>query len=267
MVEETRRIAGVSVRLTWPISNNHDSDDNSSNKASSPKGVAFLLPGAMIGISEYNGLRDVILERQYLVVSTYINVLWPVCNNHRKHAQDVKKVFNELCSIHSNLPGTYTVVGHSAGGKIALLLASIIDSQRVQSVLALDPVDITPTEFSNATGENLPLNDDIGEYAPADEARDEECVHVVHRKEKHIPIIMTCTDGGRGIPKNHNANAIHKLHPGTICYRHAHAGHMAYCDHGGGRWAGYAMPDIGTRKGNEEAKASAHNLIRQILSS
>eukprot|EP01083_Nonionella_stella_P056274 148279_1 len=103
----------------------------------------------MIGISEYNGLRDVILEKQHLVVSLYVNVLWPIRNNHRKHARDVKNIFSALrLMYYDNLDhlDSYSVVGHSAGGKIALLLASIVDPKNVSAVLALDPVDIAPTE-------------------------------------------------------------------------------------------------------------------------
>ena len=85
----------------------------------------------------------------------------------------------------------------------------------------------------------------------------------VTAKDK-TPIILTCTDGGLGIPKTHNAEAIHKFHPATILYRHIKAGHMAYCDHGGG-WAGSIMPDRGSPDGNEKARNDAHELIRQIL--
>mmetsp|Transcript_12817 Transcript_12817/g.22516 ORF Transcript_12817/g.22516 Transcript_12817/m.22516 type:complete len:289 (+) Transcript_12817:42-908(+) len=272
--EERKRVAGVNVTLSWP----------SKDASAPPKGVTFLLPGAMISISEYNGLRDVILEQHHLVVSLYVNVLWPLGNNHRKHAQDVKKVFDALISMYAQLPNSYSIVGHSVGGKIALLLASIIDPKRVSAVLSLDPVDLNPIEFSNEKGPNLPLDNDIdsnkygsiGHLGIFSGDKHSDIVHVVKRrehnvakegeKEKRIPIILTCTDGGLGIPKTHDAEAIHNLHPATNCYHHAHAGHMAYCDNGGGL-AGMLMPDVGTKEGNEKSREAAHNLIRQILGS
>ncbi|KAL9187275.1 hypothetical protein ACHAXT_001378 [Thalassiosira profunda] len=264
---ERAKIGGVNVTLSWP------SDDASA----SPAGVAFLLPGAMISISEYDGLRDVILAQNHLVVSLYINVICPPRNNHRKHAADVKTVFDELRNKYPHLPDSYKVIGHSAGGKIALLLASVVDPDRVSAVLALDPVDVNPVEFTNARGDNLPLDDEDGKLAIcANDEGDADMVHVRQReqrvddaedKRKHIPIILTCTDGGRGIPKSHNAEAIHRLHPNTICHRHEHAGHMSYTDSGGGWAASTIMPDIGTKEGNEKAKEAAHDLIRQILCS
>mmetsp|Transcript_28216 Transcript_28216/g.47958 ORF Transcript_28216/g.47958 Transcript_28216/m.47958 type:complete len:262 (-) Transcript_28216:1533-2318(-) len=242
-LEETKRVAGINVTLSWP----------SKDESSSPRGVTFLLTGAMISLSEYKGLRDVILEQQHLVVGLYVNVLWPLRNNHRKHAQDVKNVFDALESMYDYLPPSYKVVGHSAGGKIALLLPSIIDPKRVSAVLALDPVDLNPVEFSNKEGKNLPLDE-------------EQKVSEEGRETKRIPIMLTCTDGGLKIPQNHTAEAIHKFHPTTMFYRHAHAGHLAYCDNGGG-FASYLMPDVGTKEGNEQARKAAHDLIRQILGS
>lgn len=269
--EETKRIAGVNVTLSWPSSKDES------------RGVTFLLPGAMIAISEYNGLRDVILEQSHLVVSLYINVLWPLRNNHRKHAQDAKRVFDELRSMHTSLPNNgYSIVGHSAGAKIALLLASITDPKRVSSILALDPVDITPTEFTNEKGTNLPLND-YDDIVRSEDGENSDILRVElgnqtnnPSKEENdtspnnqqlisIPIILTYTDGGRGIPPSHNAKAIHSFHPNTTCIHHAHAGHMAYCDHGGGALAGYLMPDVGTKEGNEVASKEAKELIREML--
>ena len=87
----------------------------------------------------------------------------------------------------------------------------------------------------------------------------------VSQKKHHHILILTCTDGGRGIPKSHNAESIHKLHPATTYYHHAHSGHMAHCDNGGGKLAGKLMPDVGTKEGNEQAREAAHTLIKQIL--
>lgn len=268
--EERKCVAGVRVALSWPAS---------ADAAAAPRGVTFLLPGANIKLSEYDGLRDVLVGRRQLVVGLHVNVLWPLVDNHRKKARDVKRIFEALVKMYPHLPTAYSVVGHSAGGKIALLVASVVDPERVAAVLALDPVDLNPVEFSNAKGSNLPLGDGFdsdgdGSVGPlgmfSGDGR-EDIVHVVTRcsadageSATRAPIVLTCTDGGRGIPQEHNAAAIHKLHPRTRYYRHAHAGHLAYCDNGGG-FASLLVPDVGTREGNVKAKEAAHELIREIV--
>ena len=110
--QERRRVAGVSVTLSWPTT-----------KSDAPvHGVTFLLPGAMISISEFNSVRDVIIEHNHLVVSTFMNVMWPLTNNHRKHAKDVKKIFDELkATFHDELRNIsrYNLIGHSVGAKVS----------------------------------------------------------------------------------------------------------------------------------------------------
>ena len=268
--DRRRRVAGVSVTLSWP-------------KSDAPvNGVTFLLPGAMISISEFNSVRDIIIEHNHLVVSTFMNVMWPLTNNHRKHAKDVKKIFDELkATFHDELRNIsrYNLIGHSVGAKVSLLVASIIDSKRVKAVLALDPVDIGPTEFTKSRGSNLPLGDEVTQSDGEDgvihvqktssdiqtTGKDKSGIDEAHQS---IPIILTCTDGGLGIPESHNACAIHKFHPATTkCYRHKHAGHLAYYDNGGGKLAKMLMPDIGTKQGNQKARDAAYDLVRQLLRS
>ena len=274
---ERVRLAGVKTTITWPAEAKADV-----NK------VVFLLPGAMVSISEYNTLRDVILQQNHVVVSFFVNVLYPFRNNHRYHAQNVAKIFDAFLIRYSDRglqSSSYGIVGHSCGAKVGLLVASIVDPGRVSFVVALDPVDMNPIEFTNTKGSNLPLDDgdDIDNNANprADCKEDESCdddsnfvrvkrQHQAGADDKdahvHIPLAITCTDGGLGISKDHDGEAIHKLHPATICYRHKDAGHMSYCDHGGG-WAGKLMPDVGTKEGNEKAKVAAQELIRKLLSS
>lgn len=265
MRQETRRIGGVEVTLFWP-------DDDDDNKV---QGVTFLLPGSMIQISEYNGIRDVLLGMKHLVVSFFINVIWPPwdLDKHQTYARAVKTVFDELLrSQHNNskdFPSEYTVVGHSVGGKIALLLASDIDRDRVKAVLALDPVDMNPVRFTNENGPNLPLDGTAEEGSHdtsqvVEGAAQERVGESDPQARRRIPIVLTCTDGGLGIQKSHNAEAIHALHPTTRLYRHEHAGHMAYCDHGGGL-AGMLMPDVGTKEGNAAARNAAQTLVREVL--
>ena len=263
---EKIRLAGVKTTISWPV--------EASSPAKVINGVVFLLPGAMVSISEYNILRDAILQNNHVVVSFFVNVLYPFKNNHRHHAQNVAKIFDELLLRYSDrgLPSSsYGIVGHSCGAKVGLLVASIVDPIRVAFVLALDPVDMNPIEFTNAKGSNLPLDDDatdlLGDCTEDDD--NNSFVHVSARRQgnetcANILLIITCTDGGLGISKDHDGEAIHQFHPATSCYRHKNAGHMSYCDHGGG-WAGKLMPDVGTKEGNEKAKQAAQDLIRNLL--
>ena len=260
---EKIRLAGVKTTISWPSKGTPPS-------AEVINGVVFLLPGAMVGISEYNGLRDVILQNNQVVVSFFVNVLYPFRDNHRHHAQNVARIFDELLLRYPDrgLPrSSYGIVGHSCGAKVGLLVASIVDPSRIAFVLALDPVDMNPIEFTNRKGSNLPLDDDTAGRESHD---DDTFVHVSARRQRNearenIPLAITCTDGGLGISKEHDGEAIHKLHPATTCYRHEKAGHMCYCDHGGG-WAGKLMPDVGTKEGNSKAKLAAQELIQNLLS-
>ena len=271
---EKIRLAGVKTTISWP-----SQETSPLPSAEVINGVVFLLPGAMISISEYNGLRDVILQNNHLVVSFFVNVLYPFRDNHRHHAQNVAKIFDELLLRYPDRglsSSSYGIVGHSCGAKVGLLVASIVDPSRVAFVLALDPVDMNPIEFTNTKGSNLPMDDDTADIFGErrengeDNYDDDSFVHVSTRCQgneprANIPLAMTCTDGGLGISKEHDGEAIHKLHPATICYRHEKAGHMCYCDHGGG-WAGKLMPDIGTKEGNSKAKLAALQLLQNLLS-
>ncbi len=111
------KVAGINTTLTWPS----PLPDGNNESTQPPQGVTFLLPGAMISISQYSNLRDVILEQQHLVVSLFMNPLLPLCDNHRRHAKDVKRVFDGLKSMyHDQLANIsrYNIVGHSMGGKV-----------------------------------------------------------------------------------------------------------------------------------------------------
>lgn len=208
-----------------------------------PSGVTFLLPGAEIGVEEYNSHRDVLIAKRQIVLSFFINVLWPLKDNHRIRAKQVKHIFDNCHKqLFPYLPELYNIVGHSVGGKIALLVPVLYDPNRVQTIIALDPVDQAPTEFTNTNGdENLSLFRLVSST-----------------------IIMTCTDGGCGISADHNAEAIHKINlNNTILVRHNGAGHMAYTDHGG-RCLGDICPK-GTPEGDKAAWNGAHELIRHSI--
>lgn len=232
--EEYRTIEGVSVTISTP------------DGEVTPSGVTFLLPGAMISISEYASTIDVLLSRGQFVLSLFINVIVPFKDNHRAHARKIRTIFDTFHREHPYLPNRYNIVGHSVGGKIALLVAALYDTDRVDKVIALDPVDQKPPEFTNTgdDGNNLKIP--------------------TVAQSHHRTILMTLTDGGRGISKDHNADAIHVLNSTTTTLvRHVGAGHMAYTDHGGGM-PGLMMPG-GTEQSNRSAREGAHNLIRAII--
>lgn len=209
-------------------------------------GVTFFLTGSMIPLSEYLSTIDVlVLERQQWVIGYEINVFEPpVKSNHLIKAHDVNKVydaFRDKYSVETNGVRGYNVVGHSVGGQIALLLAAAADP-KVEMVIALDPVDENPPYFT------------VDGKHPAEKTLE-------HTRSD---IVMTLTDGGRGISTEHNAQAIHDANPRvTTLVRHKDAGHMAYTDHGGGPY-GKLIPG-GTPEGNEKAREGAQDLIRRYI--
>lgn len=221
------KIAGVSVTVSEP-------DD-------APLGVTFLLPGAMVQLSEYDSTRDVLLERRQIVIGFFLDVL--SFESHDEMAEKVPRIFKEFLHSYPNLPNSYNVVGHSVGAKLSLLLPAKVDPGSVSTVIALDPVDEHPPEFTNdsGNGENLSLLDTAAS------------IYVTWAKA-----------GGRGISKNHNAKAIYDANSEGITFiEHEDAGHMAYTDHGGGL-AGVLMRG-GTAEGNKNARIAAHDLIRKHI--
>uniref|UniRef100_A0A7S4JMH4 Chlorophyllase n=1 Tax=Odontella aurita TaxID=265563 RepID=A0A7S4JMH4_9STRA len=229
MTEENATIGGVKVTISRP--------DN-------PTGVTFLLPGSMIPLSEYKTTKNVLLGKNQWVLSFYINVMWPPCNNHLAQVNKVRRVFEAFREIHPQLPNCYNVVGHSVGAKVALLLRALPDNSEVLTCIALDPVDQNPAEFTNTDGAgnlSIPCADPCA-------------------------VTMTLTNGGKGISMAHNAWAIHGRNPKTFLVRHEDAGHLAYTDNGGGTIARMAIPDIGSKEGNEAARNGAHQLIRKLIS-
>lgn len=229
MTEEFTTLAGVNVTISRP--NNR------------PTGVTFLLPGSMVPVSEYNSTRDVLVDQNQWVISFYINVMWPPCDNHRAQVSKVGRVFEAFRKLHPQIPDNYNVVGHSVGAKVALMLTALDYGGDVLTCIALDPVDQNPAEFTKEGGGNLVISD-----------------------TNEGGVTMTLTDGGRGISTDHNASAIHLLNPRTFLVRHNNAGHLAYTDNGGGMIARMTIPDIGTKEGNEAAMHGAHQLIRKLIS-
>mmetsp|Transcript_4687 Transcript_4687/g.9947 ORF Transcript_4687/g.9947 Transcript_4687/m.9947 type:complete len:295 (+) Transcript_4687:127-1011(+) len=206
----------------------------------SPTGLTFLLTAANISLAKYLSIRDALLKIDQIVVGFYINALNPPRNNHRVKAEKVREIWTELKGRYRMRQ--YSIVGHSIGGKIGLLVAAAYDNdQSVRTVVALDPVDQTPPEFTNADpSRNLSLSD-----AKAN-------------------ITMTFTDTGFFVKKEHNARAINKANPQTKLVNHRNSGHMCYCDDDprgikGLSWK--AMMASGNEDRNAVAKKEALRII------
>lgn len=219
-------------------------------------GLTFVLGAANIPLSKYTTIKDTLLAINHVVVGIYTDVLSLRQGvSHRKKAKNVYDIFNQLKGEFN--VSDYNIVGHSIGGKIALLVAALHDKDKcIKSIIALDPVDQTPVEFSKlppkgqkVNNDNLPLSEDV----------------------TNANIIMTCTDSGFFISKNHNAKAIQRLNRSNNKIQlvsHRNAGHMAYCDKEEGGYSWKAVMDVGTSEvtaeRNNEVKKNTIELIQQL---
>ena len=83
----------------------------------------------------------------------------------------------------------YDIVGHSIGGKIALLTAALYDDENlIRNVLALDPVDQTPVEFTNEKAIKQANSNQKGRVN-------------VSLSQSKADIAITCTDSGVFVSK------------------------------------------------------------------
>ena len=224
MEQSSRRLlAGVNVTLSAP--------------SNEPDGVTFLLPGAMIAIQKYNSIRDVLLKKNQIVLSFYMNVL---TKEHRVMAQQVVNIFNDFQQQYSGQRfDSYSIVGHSVGAKVALLVAAHFDVERVSTVVALDPIDMNPPEFTSG---NVKLSDATASLC-----------------------ITWATAGGAGITASNNPLAVYRTMPDAVkCFiEFEDGGHMAYADYGGGL-PGLLMRS-GTKEGNKRTHAGTLELVARFV--
>lgn len=211
-------------------------------KPKNPKALTFILTGANLNVENYVSIKDCLLKLDHVVVSFYINVLRPPLKNHRKKAQQVKDIFLVLNNDYKFQ--NYNIIGHSVGGKIALMVAALhnIDN-KLDRILALDPVDQTPVEFTKSSG-NLSLNH-IGD----------------------VKITMTCTGNCAFLSNDHNADAILKKQRSTEGIKvvsHKGASHMAYCDEvEGGMFSWKKAMDEGNGFKNKAVKTETLEMIAE----
>jgi hypothetical protein len=106
-------------------------------------GLTFVLTAANLPLAKYASIIQALNSANHVVVGMYIGVLNPLQlrnNLHRMKAERIPPMFHELREEFK--VNQYDIVGHSIGGKIALLTAALYDDENlIRNVLALDPVD------------------------------------------------------------------------------------------------------------------------------
>eukprot|EP00978_Attheya_sp_CCMP212_P022433 scaffold66940_cov23-Attheya_sp.AAC.1 len=123
-----------------------------------PAGLTFVVGAANMPVSKYLSIKNVLLQMDHVVVRLFVNVARPIRNNHRTKADNIHRMFQELKTEYR--VERYNIVGHSIGGKIALLVAALHNQDHsLRAIVALDPCDQSPTEFTNKTqgAKNLDL--------------------------------------------------------------------------------------------------------------
>lgn len=229
-----------------------------------PVGTTFFFTGAMASLTIYDTLIQALLNQNQYVIGIYTNVLFPVEDNHRYRAEKIPEIFDSFHKCHPELPNIYNLVGHSAGGKISLLVAAKYDVKRVTTVIALDPVDQNPPAFTNtnlSSSNETDMNTTLFLNKPSFD--NENFI------DTNATIILT-QSGIYDEPSNaeaflsaHNAAAIHALNLDTIFIRHENSSHNAYTDLIVENWENI-IPS-GDPEANAFAKQDALDLIQQYI--
>jgi len=196
-------------------------------------GLTFVVTAANIPLSKYASIIAALNSVDHVVVGLFANVLNPPRGNHRAKAEKIRLVFQELGDEFQ--VRQYDIVGHSIGGKIALLVAALYDAENwVRSIVALDPVDQTPVEFTNDVSSRRMS---ILERAGADDASTISTASKTGRRRDNLSlesskadITLTFTDTGYWIGKTHNAREIQRKNPSVKLLLHRNSYHMVYCD-------------------------------------
>ncbi len=120
--------------------------------SSEPTGISVFLPGTLLDLKDYDSTVDVLVSRNQLVIEFLkLNPLPLVGITHDKMAENVVNVVKAVCALedYSSLAESkYNIIGHSLGGKVALMVAAKYDKDRVNVIMALDPVDDKPQELT-----------------------------------------------------------------------------------------------------------------------
>ena len=211
-------------------------------------GLTFVITAANIPLSKYASIISTLTKLDRVVIGFFVNVLNPPTRgNHRSKAMKVRDVFNEVREeFHMK---RYDMIGHSIGGKIALLVAALYDEENcVRSIIALDPVDQSPVEFTNAVPSSVGTREklskivaaggkaggtsDEGDGAASRWARGSPRENLT-LEESRADITLTFTDTGYWIKDSHDAREIQRRNPSTKLVLHRNTYHMVYCDDDG----------------------------------
>jgi hypothetical protein len=114
-----------------------------------PTSISVFLPGTLLDLKDYNSTVEVLVSKNQLVIGFL--KLNPLTKTHDKMAENVVNVVKAVCALkdYSSLAGSkYNIIGHSLGGKVALMVAAKYDKDQVNVIMALDPVDDKPQELT-----------------------------------------------------------------------------------------------------------------------
>lgn len=210
-------------------------------------GLTFLVTAANMPLSKYASIITALNSVDHVVVGFFVNVLKPARNNHRAKAERITQIFKELSGEFR--VKKYDIVGHSIGGKIALLAAALYDEESlIRNIVALDPVDQSPSEFTNNLLDKRDLgassiNDDVPPANPFKDVDDAASAATTSTRRgrrtnlslesSKADITFTFTGTGYWIGKKHNAREIQKYNPSVKLVMHRNSCHMVYCDDDG----------------------------------
>ena len=197
----------------------------------------------MLSEASYESTRRVLHEQKQVVMSFYVNVFG---HSHDWYADRVAQIFDAYCRDHPHVAFcTYHLVGHSVGGKIALLCSVDHPKRPLGTVLALDPVDDRPPEFTQ------------------DDDQANKNKSLVHHHASQLVLTHATSTPAWALPPNHSAAAIVQHNPGVMLRIHPDAAHMCYSDNNGGVM-GWMMRG-GTPAGNRAARQDVHAMIRKYI--
>ena len=225
-------------------------------------GITFVLTAAAIPISKYTSIINALTSVDHVVVGIYVNAITLNRNAHRIKAEAIPQIFEEMKGDFR--VNKYDIVGHSVGGKIALLTAALYDNNnQIRSIVALDPVDQHPVEFTNESQLKQVLGGGGGSK-PQSTADDNGGKTNLSLASSKADITLTFTDsGGMIVGKKHNAREIQKKNPSVKLVLHRNTHHMVYTDEGGLLSWKALMGKGQSPDRNEAVKAETLQLIKE----
>ena len=195
-----------------------------------PKGITVFLPGTLLKLESYQSTYQILTDedhhRQIVVGFTSMNPFPIIGRSHTQMAKDVVSVIRELRRVYRNVAeyqhlshSKYNIIGHSLGGKVALMVAAKYDIDNVHTIIALDPVDDRPQELTYPKPPQSPTTDLSNSKASA--------IHLFQSDDvdpnSWFPPL---------VPPTKNAAVIQSMYPRQISSFKINkgAGHMSYLD-------------------------------------